>query len=86
MMNHIKFLTHILSRWKQWQPYVLSLSSVFLLLTVAIYTYFGQLLNHYTRIMRHFALNLFIAFVVLACNNLIAEEIVETGLCEFIGK
>ena len=86
IINYKRFLTHVLSRWKQWKLYILILFRAFLLLTVAVYTNFGQLLNHYSRIMRHFALNLFIAFVVLACSNLMVKRIVETGLCKFIGR
>ena len=46
------------------------LSSLFLLVTIAIYSYYSQLLNEYTRIMRHFAIALYVAFTFLAITNL----------------
>ena len=81
------FITH------SWYPYVMLVTSVFLLVTIAIYTYFQKLLNFYTRIMRHFAFSLFVAFVILSLNQMsfwsdMVEAMDEAGniLCKASGK
>jgi hypothetical protein len=42
---------------------------VFLGITVAVYSTVRKLLNPYTRLMRHFATSMMIAFLVLAVNQ-----------------
>ena len=76
-----------------WYPYVMLVTSVFLLATIGIYTYFQKLLNFYTRIMRHFAFSLFVAFVILSLNQMsfwseLVEAMDEAGviLCKTSGK
>ena len=68
-------------------------TSVFLLATIAIYTYFQKLLNFYTRIMRHFSFSLFVAFMILSLNQMsfwgeMVEAMDEAGsiLCKTSGK
>ena len=52
-------------------PYVLMASSLFLLLTIIIYTYYSdKLLNFYTRVVRHFTFVLMICFLLLAIQKL----------------
>ena len=46
-------------------PYLLLVASLFLVLTIGIYTAYPKLLNNYTRIMRHFAFALFLAYTCL---------------------
>ena len=46
-------------------PYVLAVGTVFLAMTLGIYTKYPKLLNTYTRIMRHYAMTLFFAFTCL---------------------
>ena len=76
-----------------WYPYVMLVTSVFLLATIGIYTYFQKLLNFYTRIMRHFAFSLFVSFVILSLNQMsfwseLVEAMDEAGviLCKTSGK
>ena len=76
-----------------WYPYVMLVTSVFLLTTIGIYTYFQKLLNFYTRIMRHFSFSLFVAFVILSLNQMsfwgeMVEALDDAGsiLCKASGK
>ena len=66
-------------------PYFLIASSIFLLITVAIYTWMHKLLNYYSRIMRHFAVSLFAAFIVLAIVKLTNKHDVGWGPCKALG-
>ena len=66
-------------------PYVLITSTVFLLITLAIYTIWSQLLNLYTRLMRHFTLAMLLAFVSLSINQLITLGNYSAILCSIMG-
>ena len=61
------------------------LSSLLLLVTIAIYSYYNQLLNEYTRIMRHFAIALYVAFTFLAITNL-GYGVIGDYFCRISGK
>ena len=68
-----------------WYSYILLTSSLFLLVTIAIYSYYSQLLNEYTRIMRHFAIALYVAFTFLAITNL-GYGVIGDYFCRISGK
>ena len=68
-----------------WYPYVLLVSSLFLLITIGVYTYFHQLLNEYTRIMRHFAIAMYAAFTLLAILQLVSMDTLGDELCKASG-
>ena len=67
-------------------PYILIVSCLFLLATLIIYSVIPKLLNHYTRLMRHYVVSIMVAFLTLATTNL-EGDIHETnpGLCKFLG-
>ena len=67
-------------------PYLLLISCFFLFLTIIIYTAWPKLLSQYTRIMRHYTLNLFFAFIILAINQFHTLKDVNLGLCIASGK
>ena len=80
-------LTHIyLCSNSSWYPYILISSSLFLCLTIGIYTYFDKLLNFYTRIMRHFAIALLAAFIVLAIAQFLNMDTMGYAFCKASGK
>ena len=56
------------------------------MITVGIYTWFHKLLNYYSRIMRHFAIALLAAFVVLAIIQLTTVDMIGWGSCKALGK
>ena len=58
----LPYIYHFISSFT---PYVLAAGSVLLIITLGIYTIFPKLLNTYTRIMRHFAMSLLLAFTCL---------------------
>ena len=66
-------------------PYILITSAVFLLLTYAVYTIWDKLLNPYTRLMRHFVLNLAAAFIIFGVNQFTLLSDVSMFLCKFSG-
>ena len=70
----------------RWHAYLQLASSFLLLITVGIYTYFDKLLNFYSRIMRHFSISLFMAFMVLSLSQLLHKEIVKNPLCNVFGE
>ena len=84
----LKNISHICIT--RWYPYVLITSSLFLLLTVGIYSYYDKLLNYITRIMRHFAISLFISFILLSLNlmHFAVEPVDDIGrtLCKISGE
>ena len=47
------------------------ISSLFLTVTICVYTYHPKLLNDYTRLMRQYALQLTLAFLLMAVNKTI---------------
>jgi hypothetical protein len=68
-------------------PYVLMVSSVFLVATLIVYTVWSkQLLNHYTRVMRHFTFTMALSFVVLSINQMYSFSQNYPTLCIFFGK
>ena len=81
---------------QKFYPYILLCSSIFLLLTIIVYTrYSKKLLNFYTRVVRHFAFVLMMCFLMLATEKLwnsglddqrtsLAKEYPK--LCETFGK
>ena len=81
---------------QKFYPYILLCSSIFLLLTIIVYTrYSKKLLNFYTRVVRHFAFVLMMCFLMLATQKLwnsgletqrtsLAKEYPK--LCETFGK
>ena len=54
--------------------------------SIWIYTYFSKLLNPYTRIMRHFSLSLFVAFIFLAIIQIIGDAGIGENECRATGK
>ncbi len=67
-------------------PYVLLLSSLFLCATLIVYTAFPKLLNHYTRVMRHFTFTMMISFVNLAINQLVSLVDSNPIMCKVFGN
>ena len=61
------------------------LSSILLLITLVIYFVYPALLNYGTRLQRHFAANMFIAFVVISINQIQAFNVHYPGLCILFG-
>ena len=66
-------------------PYVLAGGTVLLAITLGIYTKYPKLLNTYTRIMRHFALTLFLAFTCLWTQQIFDLQSHPLA-CKFIGN
>ena len=67
-------------------PILLILSSMLLLMTFSIYTINKNLLDHLTRIMRHYVFNMFVAFILLTLNQGVnIKETLSEAACEFIG-
>ena len=66
-------------------PVILAISCIFLLATVYIYTRYEELLNHYTRIMRHFAISMCCAFFVLIVNQSTDFVKDSPGFCKLLG-
>ena len=68
-------------------PILLVTSCVFLLLTIAIYLWFYKKLitTYYTRIMMNFAGMMFLAFLILAINQLHSFAIEDPGICITFG-
>ena len=60
-------------------------SSIFLFITLIVYTYIPKLLTHCTRLMRHFAFALMLAFMFMAIPQL-NMRIDGTLLCALFGK
>ena len=83
---------------QKFYPYILLCSSLFLLLTIIIYTrYSKKLLNFYTRVVRHFAFVLMMCFLMLATQKLWNSSLDDQSkptslakeypkLCETFGK
>ena len=61
----------------------LIMSSILLTITICVYTYYTKLLNDYTRLMRHYAFVLNLAFVVMTINK---DNTFSNELCQFNGK
>ena len=72
--------------FSRFYPYLLLTSSFFLFLTLIVYTFWSKLLTHYTRIMRHYTLSLFLAFIILAINQFHTLKDFNLGLCIASGK
>ena len=60
------------------------ISSMFLVVTICIYTYHTKLLNNYTRIMRQYALQLTMAFLLMAINKSIHFGNCKGGICGIV--
>ena len=70
----------------RYYPIVLITSSIFLSVTFCIYTAKKHLLDHLTRIIRHYAFNMLVAFLVLSINQAFdIKESSEVG-CVIIGN
>nr|XP_040579384.1 G-protein coupled receptor Mth2-like isoform X1 [Lepeophtheirus salmonis] len=70
----------------RYYPIILIGSAFFLFLTILIYSVYGKkLLNHYTRLMRHFTVGLFVAFTVLSFNQLFAFMSISLLICQIVG-
>jgi hypothetical protein len=67
-------------------PYVLAVDSGFLLATLVVYTALPELLNSYTRLMRHFTFNMFVAKVLLAVNQFVYLGDFSRQLCVSFGE
>ena len=82
--NLLFFCNHNL--FSRFYPYIMLLSCLFLLITLIIYSAIPKLLNHYTRLMRHYVVTIMVAFVVLAIQNLVGNLTeTEPGACKFYG-
>ena len=82
LIEHAKFPKLKLSSVSfRFYPYVLLTSTVFLLLTLIVYSYWSRLLNPYTRLMRHFALSMMLAFILLSINQLVAFGDISSIVC-----
>ena len=68
-------------------PYILVLSCVFLLITFSIYIRFAsKLLNHYTTLMLHLCITLFVAFFILSINQFYHFAKDYIVLCQIFGR
>ena len=71
-------------------PYIMLISCVFLLVTLLIYSIVPGLLNHYTRIMRHFVATILIAFLIMVVNQMEYKDghlkDIQPEFCLFLGK
>lgn len=67
-------------------PHILIASSVCLFITLMIYTIFPKLLNHYTRLMRHYTLSMMCAFILLSINQLTYLGSFSPNLCKVSGE
>lgn len=76
IQNHDKF---------GFYPYILISSTVFLAITLVVYTVFNRLQNVYTLLMRHFAGNMMLAFILLAINQLVTFGNISLSLCKLNG-
>ena len=61
-------------------------SCVLLVITVVVYSYHQDLLNDYTRLMRHYAVQLCIALLLLAVSKIWKHRKFSLGVSRFIGK
>ena len=57
-----------------------------MMITIVIYTAYPKLLNHYTRLMRQYAVAMMLAFLFLAMNQLESWKTKDHGICIFFGK
>jgi hypothetical protein len=72
--------------YNRFYPYILMVSCLFLLATLIIYTIWSKfLLNHYTRIVRHFTFSMMVAFIVLVINQMYSFSENYPTLCIFFG-
>ena len=72
-LNHYLNLLICLSHFFlcfRYYPYIMITSSIFLLLTALIYSYIPKLLDPYTKLMRHYTVNLMMALLLLAIAQL----------------
>ena len=69
-------------------PYIMLTSCFFLLSTVLIYSVVDKLLNPYTCLMRHYAISLMMAFILLAASQLKKDTLRKDTpeICVFLGK
>ena len=67
-------------------PYILILSCIFLLATFIIYTVVPNLLNKYTRLRRHYVITIMIAFIIIAINNFVGTQEIHPIFCKLFGK
>ena len=65
-------------------PFVKIVSCLFLVTTLFIYSVVPGLLNHYTRLMRHYVVSFTVAFMTMAITNLsgdLTESLPEVCKC-----
>ena len=86
IISHTEIFTFILNF--RYYPFIMMTSSFFLFLTVLIYTAVPTLLNPYTRIVRHYSVNLMLAFIILAATYLKEDALLNhyRGTCSMIGE
>lgn len=67
-------------------PYLLMVSSIFLVLTIMVYSVVPTLLNQLTRLMRHFSVSMLIGFIILIINQLESSySTTHPVLCKLFG-
>ena len=68
-------------------PYIMLISCVLLLATLVIYSAIvPKLLNHYTRLMRHYVVAIMMAFSCMSINHLMKGLTRNPGPCKLLGK
>ena len=80
------------SSYNEFYPIIILLGTILLAVTIGIYTLYPKLLNPYTRMMRHFAFVLFLAFSILwpqksfpGQKNPLLNPLIHPLLCKFVG-
>jgi len=67
-------------------PYILLVNCLFLLITLMVYTLYPKLLNHYTRLMRHFVVAMLGAYLLLSTNQQVRLADLSQPFCIASGK
>ena len=81
---HDMYLMTMISS-NRYYPIFLIISSILLATTFSFYTFRRNLLDHLTRIMRHFAGNMLVAFLVLSINQVFEVKKSSEAGCYLIG-
>ena len=84
LLFHVK--VHFLTIFFRFYPYIMLVSCMLLLVTLVMYSAIPKLLNHYTRLMRHYVVAIMMAFSCMAVSHL-KEDLTNTnpGACKFLG-
>ena len=92
-LSEIKPTLHLRSQYllyifnsRNFFPYILILSCIFLLATFIIYTVVPNLLNKYTRLRRHYVITIMVAFIIIAINNFVGTQEIHPIFCKLFGK